>query len=86
MKIKSFSKNAIKITNFVILIIIMLVNLLAFIPVKSNAASYNQVIINANENNNNGISAFPESYQVLLNKLVEKLVIQIGNLKHFTQI
>ncbi len=72
MKIKSFSKNAIKITNFVILIIIMLVNLLAFIPVKSNAASYNQVIINANENNNNGISAFPESYKVLLNKLVDE--------------
>ena len=35
-------------------------------------ASYNQVIINANSNNNNGIDAFPESYRVVLNKLVDK--------------
>ena len=72
MKIKSFSKNTIKIINCVTLIIIILINLITFIPAKSNAASYNQVIINANENNNNGISAFPESYQVLLNKLVDE--------------
>lgn len=72
MKIKSFSKNTIKIINCVTLIIIILINLITFIPAKSNAASYNQVIINANENNNNGISAFPESYQILLNKLVDE--------------
>ena len=72
MKIKSFSKNTIRVTNCVILIIIMLINLIAFIPAKSNAASYNQITINANENNNNGISAFPESYQILLNKLVDE--------------
>lgn len=35
-------------------------------------AAYNQVIINANSSNNNGIDAFPESYKVLLNKLVDK--------------
>lgn len=35
-------------------------------------ASYNQVTINANSNNNNGIDAFPESYRVLLNKLVDQ--------------
>ena len=39
---------------------------------KSHAATYNQVIINANKNNNNGIDAFPESYRVLLNKLVQQ--------------
>ncbi len=72
MKIKSFSKNTIRIINCVTLIIVILINLITFIPAKSNAASYNQVIINANENNNNGISAFPESYQVLLNKLVDE--------------
>ena len=59
MKIKSFSKNTIKIINCVTLIIVILINLVAFIPAKSNAASYNQITINANENNNNGISAFP---------------------------
>lgn len=64
MKIKSFSKNTMKVINCVILIIIILINFIAFMPVNSNAASYNQVTINANENNNNGISAFPESYQV----------------------
>lgn len=46
--------------NFVILLI----------PSKVQA-TYNQVTINANENNKNGISAFPESYQIMLNKLVE---------------
>ena len=72
MKIKSFSKYIIKRINCIILILIMLINVMAFIPSKSNAASYNQIIINANENNNNGISAFPESYQILLNKLVDE--------------
>ena len=34
--------------------------------------TYNQKIISAQQVRNNGISNFPESYQILLNKLVEK--------------
>lgn len=56
---------------FIIIIIsIVLSNLLiVFIPNQVQAA-YNQVTINANSNNNNGISAFPASYQKMLQKLV----------------
>lgn len=72
MKIKSFSKNTIKRINYLILIaIIIFCNTIIFIPNKAQAASYNQVVINANSNNNNGIDAFPESYRNLLNKLVD---------------
>ncbi len=71
MKFKSFSKNIIKKISYIIIsITILFVNTIAFIPNKVQAASYNQVIINANSNNNNGIDAFPESYRVMLNKLV----------------
>ena len=38
----------------------------------SNAATYNQVILDANYTNKNGIEIFPESYQTLLNKLVDQ--------------
>lgn len=65
---KIFLKNIILIT----LISIIIFNLIVFlIPNKVQAATYNQVTINANSNNNNGIDAFPESYQIMLKKLVE---------------
>lgn len=54
-----------------ILIILILSNFLIFlVPNNVQAATYNQVTINANGNNNNGISAFPASYQEVLKKLV----------------
>lgn len=57
----------------IIIVAIMLTMYLLIAPInKSNAATYNQTIINANSNNNNGIDAFPESYKVLLNKLVQE--------------
>lgn len=37
----------------------------------AKSAKYNQVTIDAYNGNNNGIDAFPESYQIMLNKLVE---------------
>lgn len=56
----------------IILIMIIIFNILIFlIPSKSNALTYNQITINANRNNNNGIDAFPESYKIMLNKLVQ---------------
>lgn len=55
---------------FTILIFVLLLNyIIIFIPNKAYAA-YNQVTINANSNNNNGIDAFPQSYQIMLKKLV----------------
>lgn len=72
MKAKSFSKNTIKKVNYIILIaIIIFCNSIVFVPNIVQATSYNQVVINANLNNNNGIDAFPESYRNLLNKLVD---------------
>lgn len=60
---KSLSDKVFKITiNLSLIIIIIMTNLVVYGPI-SNAASYNQVIIEANANNNNGISAFPTSYQ-----------------------
>ncbi len=68
MKEKIFLKNAIITT----LISIIIFNLTVFlIPNRVQAATYNQVTINANINNNNGIDAFPESYKIMLNKLIE---------------
>lgn len=55
----------------ILIIVILIMNLILFVP-ESMATSYHQVIINANSNNNNGIDAFPESYQILLKELVEK--------------
>lgn len=71
MKIKnSFSKKTIiRIINLITILVLILSNFLLFVP-ETNAASYNQVVINANANNSNGISAFPASYQTMLNKLV----------------
>ena len=37
----------------------------------SNAATYKQTTIDAYSGNKNGIESFPESYQIMLNKLVE---------------
>ena len=53
------------------IIIAILSNFLIFLIPNEVQAAYNQVTINANGNNNNGISAFPESYQKMLKKLVE---------------
>lgn len=70
---KSFSKKTIEKISYIMLIIIVLFcNIIVYIPNKVYAASYNQIVINANSNNNNGINAFPESYRVLLNKLVSQ--------------
>lgn len=72
MKIKSFSKNTIKRVIYIILIVVIIFgNSIFFMTNTAQAASYNQVVINANSNNNNGIDAFPESYRNLLNKLVD---------------
>lgn len=65
---KIFFKN----TILTALISIIIFNLTVFlIPNRVQASTYNQVTINANSNNNNGIDAFPESYQIMLKKLVE---------------
>ena len=61
-----------RIISIIVVTIMLFTNLLIFPVNKSNAATYNQTIINANSNNNNGIDAFPESYRVLLNKLVQE--------------
>ena len=57
-----------------IMIVITILSIYSLVmPINNvNAATYNQVTINANKNNNNGIDAFPESYRVLLNKLVQE--------------
>ncbi len=65
---KIFFKN----TILTALISIIIFNLTVFlIPNRVQASTYNQITINANSNNNNGIDAFPESYQIMLKKLVE---------------
>lgn len=70
---KSFSKIVIdKISLIILIMIVLFCNIIITMPNKVYAASYNQVVINANSNNNNGIDAFPESYKVLLQKLVSQ--------------
>ena len=55
-----------------ILLIIMISNFIMMLMINEvQAFTYNQVKIKANSSNNNGISAFPESYQIMLNKLVK---------------
>ena len=59
-------------TIFSILTFIILFNSFIFlIPSHVNGA-YNQVIIEANKDNNNGIDSFPKSYQTMLKKLVSE--------------
>ena len=57
-----------------LIVLILLINSFVFlIPTNSvQAADYNQVTINANANNNNGIDAFPESYKKILSNLVQE--------------
>lgn len=58
-------------STMIVMVILAIYSLI--VPInKINAATYNQTIINANSNNKNGIDAFPESYKVLLNKLVQE--------------
>ena len=62
-----------KIKNIVIVIIIIVITLQMFsVQAFATNSTYNQKIISAQKVRNNGISNFPESYQILLNKLVEK--------------
>lgn len=69
---KKFKIVSSKIFSTMIVIVILAIYSL-IVPInKINAATYNQTIINANSNNKNGIDAFPESYKVLLNKLVQE--------------
>lgn len=63
-------KKAIKIIILTILLIIMIIINLV-VPVQA-ASSYNQVLIPPTTTRRNGIKSFPESYQKVLNKLVEK--------------
>ena len=55
----------------ILIIFIIVINSLSLISFANNN-TYNQKIISAQQVRNNGISNFPESYQILLNKLVEK--------------
>ena len=75
-----------KIKNIAIIIIIVIILQMFSIKTFATNSTYNQKIISAQQVRNNGINNFPESYQILLNKLVEKMDIQTGNLKHFIQI
>lgn len=62
-----------KIKNIAIVIIIIVIILQMFsVQAFANNNTYNQKIISAQKVRNNGINNFPESYQILLNKLVEK--------------
>lgn len=65
---KKWSK---KLSLYIIISIFIYTNLMILFQ-NTSFAAYNQVTINANLNNNNGIDAFPESYKILLNKLVDK--------------
>ena len=56
---------------FVILIITIMILYISSVKFYANAATYNQVTTDAYKENRNGIELFPESYQILLNKLVE---------------
>ena len=55
----------------ILIIFIIVINSLSLISFANNN-TYNQKIISAQQVRNNVISNFPESYQILLNKLVEK--------------
>ena len=61
-----------KIKNIAIIIIIVIILQMFSIQTFATNNTYNQKIISAQKVRNNGINNFPESYQVLLNKLVEK--------------
>lgn len=62
-----------KILVYLIVLIILINSFIFLIPTNSvQAANYNQVTINANANNNNGIDAFPESYKKILKNLVQE--------------
>ena len=63
-------KKILKIVTILIIFSIV-INSLSLISFANNN-TYNQKIISAQQVRNNGISNFPESYQILLNKLVEK--------------
>ena len=63
-------KKILKIVTILIIFSIV-INSLSLISFAENN-TYNQKIISAQKVRNNGISNFPESYQILLNKLVEK--------------
>lgn len=72
-----------KIINKIIVLLIVAVVLFMGFPYEVNASTYNQIIINPNQATNNGIKNFPESYQVLLKKLVEKTGHTNWNFKAF---
>ena len=56
-----------------ILIIILINAIILYIPINQvQANSYNQIIINANEYNNNGLNAFPESYKKELERMIQE--------------
>lgn len=61
-----------KIKNISIIIIIVIILQMLSVQTFATNNTYNQKIISAQKIRNNGINNFPESYQVLLNKLVEK--------------
>lgn len=63
-------KKILKIVTILIIFSIV-INSLSLISFANNN-TYNQKIISAQKIRNNGINNFPESYQILLNKLVEK--------------
>ena len=63
-------KKILKIVTILIIFSIV-INSLSLISFADNN-TYNQKIISAQKIRNNGINNFPESYQILLNKLVEK--------------
>lgn len=52
--------------------LIAMITLIGSVPYKIMAASYNQITINANKATNNGITNFPQSYQILLKELIKK--------------
>ena len=67
-----------------VIVSILIISILStiFCSIKTFAETeYNQTIINPQ---NNGINSFPESYRILLNKLVQN-DIQTGNSKIFIQ-
>ena len=62
-----------KILKIVIILIIFSIVMNSFYLISfAENNTYNQKIISAQKVRNNGINNFPESYQILLNKLVEK--------------
>lgn len=55
----------------IITLIMMLFGMVTMNFNKSYASTYNQITTDAFRNTNNGINLFPDSYQVMLNKLVQ---------------